>query len=85
MFHPTLMLHICPHLCVRTEELKKLRILVADAKANDIKAVPAIVKRMLERNVFLFGSVDLIEGSVAETVNQLQQIQNARIQVAYDK
>ncbi|XP_027920104.1 uncharacterized protein LOC114178419 isoform X2 [Vigna unguiculata] len=67
------------------EELKKLRILVADAKANDIKVVPALVKRMLERNVFLFGSVDLIEGCVAETVNQLQQLQNARIQVAYEK
>ncbi|KAL9326187.1 hypothetical protein ACSQ67_006832 [Phaseolus vulgaris] len=66
-------------------ELKKLRILVADAKANDIKVVPALVKRMLERNVFLFGSVDLIEGCVAETVNQLQQLQNARIQVAYEK
>jgi len=73
------------NLCVRTEELKKLRILVADAKANDIKVVPALVKRMLERNVFLFGSVDLIEGCVAETVNQLQQLQNARIQVAYEK
>jgi len=47
--------------------------------------VPALVKRMLERNVFLFGSVDLIEGCVAETVNQLQQLQNARIQVAYEK
>lgn len=66
-------------------ELKKLRILVADAKANDIKVVPAIVKRMLERNMFLFGSVDLREGSVAETVNELQQLQNARIQVAYEK
>lgn len=66
-------------------ELKKLRILVADAKANDIKVVPAIVKRMLERNMFLFGSVDLVEGCVAEAVNELQQLQNARIQVAYEK
>ncbi|TKY54820.1 Small nuclear RNA activating complex (SNAPc), subunit SNAP43 [Spatholobus suberectus] len=66
-------------------ELKKLRILVADAKANDIKVVPALVSRMLERNMFLFGSVDLMEGCVTETVNQLQQLQNARIQVAYEK
>jgi len=85
------MLHICPNVMMvdinlfRTGELKKLRILVADAKANDIKVVPALVKRMLERNAFLFGSVDLIEGCVAETVNQLQQLQNARIQVAYEK
>ncbi|XP_020237183.1 uncharacterized protein LOC109816546 [Cajanus cajan] len=67
------------------EELKKLRILVADAKANDIRVVPAIVKRMHERNMFLFGSVDLTEGCVTETVNQLQQLQNARIRVAYEK
>ncbi|RDX89610.1 hypothetical protein CR513_28646, partial [Mucuna pruriens] len=66
-------------------ELKKVRILVADAKANDIKVVPALVNRMLERNMFLFGSVDLMESCVTETVNQLQQLQNARIQVAYEK
>ncbi|XP_027192952.1 uncharacterized protein [Cicer arietinum] len=66
-------------------ELKNLRILVVDAKANDIGVVPVLVKRMLERNMFLFGAVDLMESSVTETVNQLQQLQNARIQVAYEK
>ncbi|XP_061350872.1 uncharacterized protein LOC133295951 isoform X1 [Gastrolobium bilobum] len=66
-------------------ELEKLRILVADAKANDIKVVPALVKRMLEKNMFLFGSVDLMDDSVTEKVNRLQQIQNTRIQVAYQK
>lgn len=73
------------NLCVCTGELKNLRILVVDAKANEIKVVPALVKRMLERNMFLFGSVDLTEGSVTDTVNQLQRLQNARIQVAYEK
>ncbi|XP_054821230.1 uncharacterized protein LOC129320082 isoform X2 [Prosopis cineraria] len=66
-------------------ELRKLRLLVADAKEKDIKVVPSLVKKMLENNMFLFGSVDLMEGSVAETVNQLEQLQNARIQVAYEK
>lgn len=61
----------------------KLRLLVADAKARDIKVVPTLVKRMLENNMFLFGAVDLMEGSVAETVNQLEQLQNGRIQAAY--
>lgn len=70
---------------VSTGELKNLRILVVDAKANDIGVVPVLVKRMLERNMFLFGAVDLMESSVTETVNQLQQLQNARIQVAYEK
>ncbi|CAI8610359.1 unnamed protein product [Vicia faba] len=66
-------------------ELKNLRTLVVDAKANDISVVPALVKRMLERNTFLFGAVDLVESSVTETVNQLQNVQKARIQVAYKK
>lgn len=73
------------NLCVCTGELKNLRILVVDAKANEIKVVPALVKRMLERNMFLFGSVDLTESAVTETVNHLQQLQNARVQVAYEK
>ncbi|KAJ7978968.1 Small nuclear RNA activating complex (SNAPc), subunit SNAP43 [Quillaja saponaria] len=66
-------------------ELLKLRHLVVNAKENGIKVVPALVKRMLEKNMFLFGSVDLVEGSVAETVNQLTELQNARIQLAYEK
>ncbi|GAU11876.1 hypothetical protein TSUD_194990 [Trifolium subterraneum] len=66
-------------------ELENLRILVVDAKANDIRVVPILVKRMLERNMFLFGVVDLMESSVTETVNQLEQLQNARIQLAYKK
>jgi snRNA-activating protein complex subunit 1 len=70
---------------VSTGELKNLRILVVDAKANDIRLVSTLVKRMLERNMFLFGVVDLKESSVTETVNQLEQVQNARIQVAYEK
>jgi len=70
---------------VSTEELKNLRILVIDAKANDIGVVPALVKRMLERNTFLFGAVDLVECSATETVNQLEQLQKARIQAAYEK
>ncbi|XP_045786654.1 uncharacterized protein LOC123881933 [Trifolium pratense] len=64
-------------------ELKNLRVLVVDAKANDIRVVSALVKRMLERNMFLFGIVDLVESSVTETVNQLQQVQNTCIQIAY--
>ncbi|CAJ2634707.1 unnamed protein product [Trifolium pratense] len=64
-------------------ELKNLRVLVVDAKANDIRVVSALVKRMLERNMFLFGIVDLMESSVTETVNQLQQVQNTCIQIAY--
>nr|GMC61449.1 uncharacterized protein LOC109178768 [Ipomoea batatas] len=66
-------------------ELKRLRNLVADAKANNIKVVCALVKRMLERNMFLFGFVDINEGSTTERVNELTEIQNARVQTAYEK
>ncbi|KAL6296790.1 hypothetical protein ACE6H2_004932 [Prunus campanulata] len=65
------------------EELKKLRKLVINAKEHDLRVVSALVKRMLEKNVFLFGSVDTNEGSFIETVDQLTQLQNARVQVAY--
>lgn len=68
-----------------TGELKKLTNLVVDAKEKGINVVSALVKRMLEKKMFLFGSVEMNEGSVTETVNQLTELQNARIQVAYDK
>ncbi|OIW18529.1 hypothetical protein TanjilG_13281 [Lupinus angustifolius] len=66
-------------------QLKKLKVLVVDAKAKGINVVPALVKKMLNRNTFLFGAVDLSECSAVETVNQLQEVQNARIQIANEK
>ncbi|KAL6974138.1 hypothetical protein U1Q18_028322 [Sarracenia purpurea var. burkii] len=66
-------------------ELKSLRRLVVDAKEKSIKVVSALVKKMLESNLFLFGAVDINDGSVTERVNELTDIQNARIQVAYKK
>ncbi|KAF2318089.1 hypothetical protein GH714_041440 [Hevea brasiliensis] len=66
-------------------ELKKLKILVIDAKEQGIKVVPTLVNRMLEKNVFLFGFVDLNAASVSQTVNQLTELQNARVQLAYKK
>lgn len=68
---------------ISLEELKKLRKLVIDAKENNIKVVSSLVRKMLEKNTFLFGYVDTNEESFAETVNQLTQLQNARVQVAY--
>ncbi|XP_021275502.1 uncharacterized protein LOC110410217 [Herrania umbratica] len=66
-------------------ELKKLKSLVAEAKEKGIRVVPTLVKRMLEKNMFLFGFVDFKEGSVSETINSLTKLQDARIQVAYEK
>ncbi|GMY36794.1 Small nuclear RNA activating complex (SNAPc) subunit SNAP43 protein [Fagus crenata] len=66
-------------------ELKKITNLVVEAKEKGINVVSALVKRMLEKNMFLFGFVDINEDSVTKTVNQLTELQNARIQVAYNK
>ncbi|XVE71496.1 hypothetical protein DITRI_Ditri10aG0155500 [Diplodiscus trichospermus] len=66
-------------------ELRKLKSLVAEAKQMGIRVVPTLVKRMLEKNMFLFGFVDLNEGSVSETINSLTKLQDARVQVAYEK
>ncbi|KAG6712703.1 hypothetical protein I3842_05G115500 [Carya illinoinensis] len=66
-------------------ELKKLTNLVVDAKGKGLKVVSPLIRRMLEKNMFLFGSVEINEGSVTETVNQLTELQNARIQAAYKK
>ncbi|GKV13787.1 hypothetical protein SLEP1_g24764 [Rubroshorea leprosula] len=66
-------------------ELEKLRVLVADAKAKYIKAVPSLVNRMLETNMFLFGFVDINKGSDSETVKQLTEFQNTCIKVANDR
>ncbi|KAK4731709.1 hypothetical protein R3W88_024697 [Solanum pinnatisectum] len=44
-----------------TGELKNLRNVVAEAKAKDVKVVPTV--RMLDRNMFLFGFVDVNESS----------------------
>ncbi|GAV64756.1 LOW QUALITY PROTEIN: SNAPc_SNAP43 domain-containing protein, partial [Cephalotus follicularis] len=65
-------------------ELKKLESLVVEEKGKGINVVTTLVKRMLEKNMFLFG-FDINEGSFSETVNQLTEIQNARMQVAYEK
>ncbi|XP_050235645.1 uncharacterized protein LOC126685740 [Mercurialis annua] len=66
-------------------ELNKLTQLVIDAKAQGIKDVISLVSRMLENNMFLFGAVDINEGSTTQLVDELTQLQNDRVQHAYKK
>ncbi|KAJ8753270.1 hypothetical protein K2173_017891 [Erythroxylum novogranatense] len=66
-------------------ELKKMKSIVVEAKEPGVKAVPVLVQRMLEKNMFLFGAVDLNESSMCETVNQLKELQNTRVRVANEK
>ncbi|XP_059286452.1 uncharacterized protein LOC132039910 isoform X2 [Lycium ferocissimum] len=66
-------------------ELKNLRSLLVEAKAEDVKVVPALVKRMLDRNMFLFGFVDVNEASAAERLDELTEVQNASVRIACKK
>ncbi|KAI3446888.1 hypothetical protein Pfo_003553 [Paulownia fortunei] len=66
-------------------ELRLLKNLAFDAKTMGVKVVSALLKSMLERNMFLFGFVGVNEGSATERVNELTDIQNARVQTAYKK
>ncbi|KAK9911740.1 hypothetical protein M0R45_035632 [Rubus argutus] len=66
---------------ISLEELKKLRKLVVDAKVRDVNVVSALVKRMLDKNAFLFGCVETNEGLKGK-VDELTELENARIQAA---
>ncbi|XP_076908431.1 uncharacterized protein LOC143565315 [Bidens hawaiensis] len=68
------------YLCLR--EMKRLKELVIDAKKESISVVPVLVNSMVERNLFLYGAIDLKEDSVEDRVNELTYMQNARIEHA---
>lgn len=66
-------------------ELKRLKALVIDAKQNGIGVVSALVKRMMDKNMFLFGFVDIDGGSITQSVEEITKLQSKRVQIAYDK
>ncbi|XP_011620706.1 uncharacterized protein LOC18427084 isoform X2 [Amborella trichopoda] len=65
-------------------ELQKLKILVADAKRNGIEIALAVVKRMLSKNMFLFGHVNANEDSVTAVISGITKQQNTQIRAAHD-
>lgn len=50
-----------------------------------MKVASALVNRMLEKNMFLFGAVDLKEGSVTEKIKELRAKEDATIRIAQKK
>lgn len=68
-----------------TGELRKLRNLIGEAKQNNIRPVSALVKRMLEKNMFLFGFVDMLGNITQQRVDDITMQQQQRVEVAYDK
>ncbi|MQL77057.1 hypothetical protein Taro_009456 [Colocasia esculenta] len=70
---------------LREGELKCLKELVIDAKKDTIDVVVALVKRMLDRCMFLFGSVDSVDGSLNQRVEEAKTLQSKLVQMAYEK
>ncbi|KAK1400054.1 Small nuclear RNA activating complex (SNAPc), subunit SNAP43 [Heracleum sosnowskyi] len=66
-------------------ELRRLRKLVVDSRKENVKVPSALVNRMLEKNMFLFGAVDLKEGSVTEKIKELRAKEDATIRIAQKK
>ncbi|CAA7399476.1 unnamed protein product [Spirodela intermedia] len=74
----------CFKIYISLGQLKHLKQLVVDAK-DGVVAVTALVKRMLERHMFLFGSVDTVGGSLKQRVDEIKRLQNKLVETAYDK
>ncbi|KAK1353745.1 Small nuclear RNA activating complex (SNAPc), subunit SNAP43 [Heracleum sosnowskyi] len=66
-------------------ELRRLRKLVVYSKKENVNVAPALVNRMLERNMFLFGAVNLKESSVTEKMKELRAKEDATIRIAQKK
>ncbi|CAO2841191.1 unnamed protein product [Amaranthus hypochondriacus] len=60
-------------------ELRNLKALVVNTKQKGIKVVSVIVKRMLEKNAFLFGFVNINDYAGNERNKEVVNVQNARI------
>ncbi|KAL5226138.1 hypothetical protein ABZP36_012777 [Zizania latifolia] len=67
------------------EELKKLKDFVVDAKQSGMGVVPALVKRMLDKSMILFGFINLLGDSGTKQVDELTASQNKRVKFACDK
>lgn len=65
-------------------ELRRLRALVVNAKEKGIKVVSVLVKRMLEKNAFLFGFVNINDYSENEKIKELVKVQNACIKKMHE-
>ncbi|XP_062204666.1 uncharacterized protein LOC133906708 isoform X2 [Phragmites australis] len=67
------------------EECKQLKDSVVMAKQNGVLLVPALVKRMLDKGMFLFGFINLLSDNGEKQVEELTEFQNKRAKFACDK
>ncbi|GJN09422.1 hypothetical protein PR202_ga27428 [Eleusine coracana subsp. coracana] len=67
------------------EECKQLKDFVVMAKQNELPLVPVLVKRMLDKGMFLFGFINLLGDNGEKQVEELTASQNKRVKFASDK
>ncbi|RCV19317.1 hypothetical protein SETIT_3G374800v2 [Setaria italica] len=67
------------------EECRQLKDFISMAKQNGVHLVPALVKRMLDKGMFLFGYMNLLGDNGEKQVEELTAMQNKRIKFACDK
>lgn len=67
------------------EECRQLKDIVVMAKQNGLQLVPALVKRMLDKDMFLFGYMNLINDNGDKQVEELTALQNKQVKFACDK
>ncbi|KAJ1266158.1 hypothetical protein BS78_08G129600 [Paspalum vaginatum] len=68
------------------EECRQLKDFVVTAKQHGLRLVPALVKRMLDKGMFLFGYMNLLGDDNGEKqVEELTALQNKRVELACEK
>ncbi|RLM78923.1 uncharacterized protein C2845_PM12G20010 [Panicum miliaceum] len=67
------------------EECRQLKHFVITTKQNGVHLVPALVKRMLDKGMFLFGYMNLLGDGSEKQVEELTALQNKRVNFACDK
>ena len=55
------------------------------AKQNGVHVVPALVKRMLDKGMFLFGYMNLLDDDSEKQIEELTALQNKRVKFPCDK
>ncbi|KAF8692244.1 hypothetical protein HU200_039849 [Digitaria exilis] len=67
------------------EECRQLKGFIVMAKQNGVHLVPALIKRMLDKGMFLFGYMNLLGDDGEKQVEELAALQNKRVKFACDK
>ncbi|OEL13350.1 hypothetical protein BAE44_0025631 [Dichanthelium oligosanthes] len=67
------------------EECRQLEDFFVTAKQNGVRLVPALVKRMMDKGMYLFGYMNLLDDNREKQVEELTALQNKRVKFACDK